>query len=630
MSSLRDALRKIRKKTLKPPTKMNLVEWADSHRMLSKESSSEPGKWRTDRVEPARGPMLAVTDPAVRKITVQCCTQLMKTELINNIVGYHIHQDPCPMIVMQPTKDFAEDWGEERLDPMIRDTPVLNELVREKKSRDSGNTKEKKMFPGGYVAMVGANSPTKLASRPVRIVLCDEIDKYPSSAGKEGDPVKLISERSATFWNSKIIHVCSPTIEGDSRINEEYKKSDQRIYKVPCPHCGESQEMTWDHVKWEEGRPEEALYYCFECGEGWTESQRIRAIGKGEWEATKPFRGHAGFKVSKLASPWETVAQLAAKYEDSKDDPDKMKTFMNTQLAETYKESGDVPEWKTLYRRRENYKIGEVPMAGIVLTLAADVQKDRIEFEVVAWCRGKRTYSVEYKVLEGDTSKDEVWDSLEECIWNSYKHESGREVSIFKAAIDTGYRTSEVYKFCRRFPPGKVYAIKGAPGLATPIGTVTSVDVKDSRGRRDRRGLKLWMIGVDVLKSEVYTLLRKEEPLDGESFPNGYCHFPEYDQEFFQMLTAEELREEKDKRRRTRYVWHKIRERNEALDCRVYNLFLSYVIKMNKFKDHHWDKLEAEMGSSPPSSRRMESPEIKQGEGPKQKIKLKRKSSSWL
>ena len=623
---LKEKLKSSRRKILKPKSKLNLVEWADKYRFLSAESSSEPGRFKTSRVEAARGPMLAVTNPQIVKITIQASTQLLKTEIINNIVAYHIHQDPCPMIVMQPTISLAETWSEDRLTPMIRDTPVLREQVVEKKSRDSGNTKDKKSFPGGYVAMIGANSPTELASRPVRLVLCDEVDKYPRSAGKEGDPIKLISERSATFWNSKIVHVCSPTNEGDSRISEEYLLSDQRIFETPCCHCNHVHEMQWTSVSWEDGKPETALYYCPECGESVSEAQRIQSIQKGVWRATVPkIKDHAGFKVSKMASPWETMPQLAKKYEEAKDDPLKMKTFINTQLAETYKETGDAPEWQRLYRNRENYEIGVVPSAVVLLTMGVDVQKDRIELEVVGWCRDRISFSVDYQVLEGDTDKEEVWDKLEDAFNYFYPTAGGGELPLKAMAIDTGYRTSEVYKFCRRFSPSRVFPVKGSDALATPVGSVTAVDVKKKDGKREKRGLKLWSVGVSFLKSELYSLLGKEPPLEAEDdYPKGYCHFPEYDQEFFKMMTAEELREEKDKYGRLRKVWCKIRERNESLDCRVYNIFLSYVLKLHKASPERWDKLESEQGNLP-NSRRMESTTKS-----KKKSRVRRRSSDFL
>jgi phage terminase large subunit GpA-like protein len=310
------ALLAVRAKTLKPTPKLDLVQWADAFRYLSPEAASQPGRWATKAVEVARGPMLAVTEPGVHEITVMCCTQLMKTELLLNVIGYFTHQDPAPMLLLQPTVELAEAFSKDRIDPMFRDSPVLRDLLGDKRSRDANNTILHKSFPGGHLTMVGSNAPGNLAMRPVRVVLCDEVDKYPASAGNEGDPIKLAMERSATFWNWLVITTCSPTLAGVSRIEKNYERSDKRVFSVPCPHCGDAREMQWQHVLWTEGQPETAAYRCPECGCLWSEPERLRAIARGSWVATRPFNGHAGFAVSKLASPWESLSKLARKWED--------------------------------------------------------------------------------------------------------------------------------------------------------------------------------------------------------------------------------------------------------------------------------------------------------------------------
>jgi phage terminase large subunit GpA-like protein len=259
-SQLLAGLIKDANENLKPPPKLNLVEWADEKRMLSPEASSEAGKWRTSRVEVARGPMLAATEPGVREITVVSCTQLLKTEILLNLIGYFVDQDPASILVMQPTLSLAQGFSKDRVDPMFRDTPCLAGKLKDKRSREGGNTMLHKTFPGGYLTIVGANSPTDLASRPVRVVLCDEVDKYPTDAGGEGDPIRLASERSATFFNRLLVKACSPTVAGRSRIAAEYDDSDRRVFQVPCPHCGDTAEMRWANVTWPDGEPEKAGY----------------------------------------------------------------------------------------------------------------------------------------------------------------------------------------------------------------------------------------------------------------------------------------------------------------------------------------------------------------------------------
>lgn len=597
MPDIYKILAQSRKRILIPPTKMSLVEWADEYRVLSPESSSEPGRFKTSRVEVARGPMLAVTDPKVREITVVCCTQLMKTELLNNIVGFFIHQDPAPLIVMQPNEKLGKAWSQDRLDKMIRDTPVLQDKVKDKKSRDSENTISHKSFPGGHVTVVGSNAPGDLAMRPVRVVLCDEVDKYPPSAGKEGDPISLIRERAATFWNYLIVKVCSPTIEGRSRIQQEYDNSDQRKFHVPCPHCGVADEMRWDHVKWEEGAPRDAKYHCPSCEKPWSEPERIKALSSGTWVATAPFNGHAGFHVTKLSSPWETLGTLVVKFLEAKKSPETLKAFVNTQLAETWKEKGDAPEWERLYRQREKYKIGTVPIRGLFLTCGVDVQGDRIEYEVVAWGRGKESWSVEYGVIMGQTNTDMPWIKLAEVLDHQYEHERGGMLPIRMMAVDSGHNTQHVYNWVRRFPPNRVIAIKGDK-LQIIVGIPKAADV-NMNGQKSRRGLRIWPIGVGTVKSELYSWLKLEPPLhEEESFPAGFCHFPEYDEEYFKMLTAEQLVKVMHKGY-ARYEWTKFRDRNESLDTRVYARAAASIVGLDRYKENNFDDLERQLIDSP-------------------------------
>ncbi|MGD9663802.1 MAG: phage terminase large subunit family protein [Novosphingobium sp.] len=649
-----------RRSALKPPPKLTLPQWADEYRMLPAESASEPGRWKTSRVAVARGPMEAVSDPVVHTVSVMCCTQLLKTELILNTIGFHVHQDPAPMIVMQPTVDLAEAFSKDRVAPMVRDTPALTGKIADAKSRDSGNTILHKQFAGGHLTMVGANAPGNLAMRPVRIVLCDEVDKYPETAGKEGDPIALLSERAATFWNYKLIFVCSPTIEGRSRIALEYESSDQRVFEVDCPHCGHRHEMLWRNVKWPEGKPERAHYHCPECEKPWTEPERQRAIkaaserplvspsvygehfeGYG-WRGTKPFNGHAGFRASKLASPWESVAKLAAKFVKAQASQELLKTFINTQLAETWKEKGEAPDWKRLYERREPYKRNIVPAGGLMLTCGVDVQKDRLEVEVLAIGPNLQTWSVDYRVFEGDTAAldADCWQKLAAMLTEDWPHESaGVCMRLDRMGIDSGYNTQTVYNFVRKHArnhPGRLMATKGQEVGATLIGIPQAKEAKVN-GKRANRGVKVWHIGLNIAKSELYGFLRLEMPEDeAAALPHGWCHFPEYDDEYFKQLTAEQS-VAKIVRGYTKHVWEKTRERNEALDCRIIARAVASAFGADRWREAQWNARAAELGAlisiaaqaeEAQPEREEEKQERKEESKPKKEIKW-RKSSFW-
>lgn len=606
---------------LAPPERLTLVEWADKYRMLSREASSEPGHWKTSRVAVARGAMEAYSDPDTHIITVMCCTQLMKTELGLNIVGYHIACDPCPMIFMEPTVEICDAVSKDRIDTMIRDTPEIKARVPDAKSRDGGNTLRHKSFAGGHITLIGSNAPGNLSSRPVRVVICDEIDKYPPSAGEEGDPVKLLAERSATFWNYKIVHLCSPTVEGRSRIAQEYEAGDKRVFEVDCPYCGHRGEMKWGDVHWKEDKPETAVYVCPECGTPWTERDRYKAIGKAAerppefdsagrfsgygWRAMKPFKGHASFRASKLCSPWETLGKIAEKFCEAKGNQEKLKTFINTQLAETFRERGDAPKWELLFNRRENYPRNLIPERAGILTAGVDVQKNRLECEIVAWGIGCESWSIDYRVFPGDTATltSECWNELRKMLTEEWKTEGGGKMRLDRMGIDSGYNTQQVYNFWRGLGENRTRCMitKGQHNAPVIISIPTAREVTTQR-KRDQRGVQLWHIGTNICKTELYGFLRIARALDAapDEYPAGWCHFPkDYPDEYFRMLTAEEVRASVS-RGVTYYVWEKIRERNEALDCRVIARAVASAFGLDRWTPSRWAERAEVIGAKPP------------------------------
>lgn len=619
MSALQSRLEVARRQNLRPPPKLNLVEWADERRHLSPEGAALPGRWKTSRVQVARGPMMAISDPRVHTVSIMCCTQLMKTEFILNIIGYHIDQDPAPMIVVQPSVHLGEAFSKDRVDPMLRDTPALAARVPSKRQRDSGNTVLHKQFPGGHLTIVGANAPGDLAMRPVRIVLCDEIDKYPASAGNEGDPILIIRERSATFWNYKYVSCCSPTIQGRSRIEIEYEAGDQRVFEPECPHCGHIEEMRWSNVKWSGKDPETALYHCpgQGCGVGWSDAERRRAVrlagsrpeqvvdgcwsGYG-WRATQPFNGHASFKVSKLASPWESdsLPRLVEKWLRAQQSPEMLKTFVNTQLAETWKEKGDAPEWQRLYDRREQYATNTLPDVPVMVFAGADVQPDRIEVEIVAYSKRCESWSVDYRVFPGATTDvtaaDSPWRGLEALLAEHWSHSNGVQVGVRMLAVDAGYNTNAVLSWVRKWPQSRVVAVFGQGSLAIPVGQPKTSDVAIN-GTKKKRGARQWPIGTNILKTELYGWLKQERPTveSGLDYPYGYCHFPEYDEEAFRQLTAEEV-VIRIVRGYRRPQWEKTRERNERLDCRNYARAASIICGLDRISEERWQEMAFEAG----------------------------------
>lgn len=595
----------------RPPPRLDLDEWADEHATLSGESSAEPGRWKTYGFQ--RGIMRAITDPRVEAVTIMKSARVGYTKIINHTCGYHIHQDPCPIMVVQPTLDDAEGYSKDEIAPMLRDTPVLEGLVADAKARDSGNTMLLKSFPGGVLQLVGANSPRGFRRVTRRIVIFDETDGYPQSAGAEGDQIKLGIKRTETFWNRKIIAGSTPTLELTSRIARRFDVSDQRYYFVPCPNCDHAQVLKFASLKWDKGKPETVHYHCESCDfpiphhrKRWMIEEADRRQRAGEpgigWVATKPFTGHAGFHIwaGYSYAPNATWTHLAAEFDACKDNIEELKTFVNTVLGETWKGKGDAPDWQRLYDRRELYHTNLLPDVPVMLFAGADIQKDRIEVEIVAYSKRCESWSVDYRVFPGDTANvtapDSPWRGLDALMAEHWSHSNGVSVGLRMLAVDAGYNTNAVLSWVRKWPASRVIAVFGQESLAIPIGQPKAVDVM-SDGKRKARGAKQWPVGTNLLKTELYGWLKQERPTaeSGLDYPHGYCHFPEYDEEAFKQLTAEE-QVVRIVRGYRRPIWQKTRGRNERLDCRVYARAASILCGLDRIADHQWQEMAHEAG----------------------------------
>ena len=628
-AALRDGLR--------PEPALGVSEWANRYRVLSQRASSEPGRWRTSRT-PYLKEVMDCLSPAspVRRVVFMKGSQVGGTECGNNWIGYVIHQAPGPMMAVAPTVELAKRNSKQRIEPQIEDSPALRELVKPARSRDSGNTILSKEFPGGVLVMTGANSAVGVRSMPARYLFLDEVDGYPGDADGEGDPILLAERRAATFQRRKVFLVSTPKTKGLSRIEREYEASDRRRYFVPCPDCRGYQTLSFDGLTWPEGRPEEAAYRCEHCGSLIDESRKTGMLEAGEWRPTPREGGAAktdesadadiarnngrtaGFHLSSLYSPvgWFSWADAAAMFEAAKKNPDLMKGFVNTVLGEPFEEAHEAPEWHRLYERREAYRIGMVPRGGLFLTAGADVQKDRIEVEVVAWGRDKESWSVDYPVLDGDTARPEVWDRLNQVLARDWPRQGGGALPIRVLCIDSGYATQDVYGWARKHPqavwgpagaaarqPRTAVAVKGQE---RDVALLLGVSKADAGGRR--RGLRVWSVSSSIAKGELYRWLKLERPTDeamadGAGYPPGYCHFPQYGEEYFRQLTAER-RVIRIHKGFPRASWEKDPSRqNEALDCRVYARAAAAIYGIDRFQERQWKRIEQALGSVSESPR---------------------------
>jgi len=556
---------------LLPDPDRDVSEWADEYRVLSRVSAGEPGRWRTSRTPFLREIMncLSPSSPFSRVVFVKPA-QIGGSEVLLNFLGYIIHYAPGPTMMVQPTVELAKRFSRQRIATLIETTRVLARLVSDPRERDSGNTILAKEFPGGVLVATGANSAVGLRSMPARYLLMDEVDAYPTSASsggsgtEEGDPVDLAIKRTGTFANRMIVMISTPTIADASRIDAAYQESDQRKFDVPCPYCGAFQVLRWAQVKWDK-KPAEAWYECERCHEHIADHHKPDMLARGRWRAEGTGDGEtAGFWLNGLYSPWTTWGQLARDFLRARKSPERMQTFTNTVLAETFQLAGTMKtDASELLARRQPYQPEVKLPAGVALiTLGADLQADRIELEIVGWGKDEESWSLAYIVLAGDPAQRDLWDAFDQVLSLRFEHPCGREMEIAVACVDSGFHQSIVQTFCterqRRAAAPRMYPIKGAAGQR-PIWPRLHSKAKDSR--------PLWVIGVDAGKEALYARLKI-----ADAGP-GFCHFPLsdlYDLGYFEQLTAETCKVRYNKGFAHREWTKKPGARNEALDARCY------------------------------------------------------------
>ena len=561
---------------LRPPLMQSVSEWADANRILVSESSSEPGRWRTDRAPYQREIMNAFTQPGIWKIVIQASAQVGKTELELNMMGRAIDVDPGPMLFVQPTDTFAEDFSKRRVAPMIRACSALQRKVYEAKSRDAGNTITMKTFPGGSISFTGANSPTELAGRPVRYVFMDEIDRFPASAGTEGDPTELAERRTETFrHNRKVVETSTPTVKGASKIERAYNNGTQEEWHTQCPHCQSYTYIRFDDIKFdkEEYKDENGdknyhirnvRWQCPVCQRNISEYDAKRCPAK--WVSKNPKAEETGvrsFRLNAFMSPWSDWTDICLKFLKAQNDPELLKVFVNTILGETWeiRDRSGIPE--KLHARREPYD-AEAPKGVLVLTMGIDTQDNRLEYEVVGWDREEQSWGISRGIIPGRPDSKGVWDEVDQLLDHEWRLENGMALRIGATFVDSGgHFTEDIYKQCAlRYRAGrKIFAIKGEPGEGKEHVRLMK---KDSSKYKSPK----FIVGVDSGKEAIMsaTLVQEVGP--------RYMHFPNdyrcgYDMEFFRGLISERM---VIHRRNGQAVtaWEKVYERNEPLDCRNY------------------------------------------------------------
>lgn len=568
-----------------PPPLLTVSEWADSKRKLPETSGASGSQWRTSSTPYLRGIMDAVHEVGVRKIAVRKGAQLGGSEALHNIIGYFIEHDPCPMLFVHPTATVAEEWSKDRLADMIRSSPALAAVISEKRpargEREVESTLSLKMFPGGFLALGGANTPNTFARRSVRIAIGDDVDRFPAVVGDEGDPADLLVNRTTTFYDALTLFVSTPTLKG-GRIDTLFERSDRRQYHLECPECRHEDWITWSdaahfRVTFDDRDPETAALECPDCKALLSEADRRAMVLTGHWlpTATAQETGLVGFHVPSMLSTLGnvTLSYLVEKWLTSRaKGKESLRVFINTTLAEGWEDRGAKMEPHTLMTRREDYGDGiEVPAGAVAITAGVDVQADYFQLQVVAWGNAAERWVIDWRTVPGDPKRAETRAALLEALGRRYRHAQGHQLPIHATCVDSGYATDEVYDFVLAYQARRIYATKGFAGkTGEPIVGKPS----EKTHGRSARPVRLYPINVDDAKGEILSSLALATEPGKPTHGPGAMHFPlnleAINEEFFAQLCAEH--------RETRYnkagiathaVWVQDRDRNEALDTAV-------------------------------------------------------------
>lgn len=541
---------------------------------------------------------------SVKIVTVRKPTQVACTDGVgNNWLLAIAHSYPAPCMMMLPTTELAKRHSKTKIAPSIRAMDCMRDLIHDVKEKGGGNTILVKEFPGGSWSFVGSNSAAALRSVSIKYLILDDIDGYEQSVNNEGDPAELARKRMDAFSAScKELRMSTPTLKEFSKIQKYFDEGDQSYYHVPCPFCGEYQTLEFGGpnatfgLKWNKSKsgrhlPKTTRYLCKHCGELIPEHRKTWMLENGLWIATVPELSdyHRSFALNSLYSPfgWVSWEKIVREFLEAKRDPSKAKyqVWMNTRMGLTYEAGGEQPDWEKLKTRAEPYRILSVPSGGMLLTAGIDVQLDRFAIQVIAWGRGEECWVIYWGELFTDTTQSAAYDELDEFLSRKFPHLSGIQLSLASYAVDTGYRTNDVYNYCRTHTPTAM-AVKGSSIVGHPtIGRPSSKDVS-YMGTTIENGVQLWPVGSSTVKSTIYGRLKITNP------GSKYIHFPlGLDDDYYRQLTSEKHITRYDKNGVPKREWVlPSGARNEALDTFVYARAAAVRSGLERMD---WDKLSA-------------------------------------
>lgn len=550
------------------PERLSVTDWAAKYRVLP-ETSTAPGPFDPSVVPYARRPTDLLADPDVSMVVLCWASQTTKSTVLENGIAYRIAQMPTPMVIVRPKIDDAEGWAKERFAPMVRATPAL--AARINLSRGGDSTMRYKRFPGGFIFVASAQSATELASRSAPFMLFDEVDRMEPIPG-EGDPVQIGLKRQGATDVASAALTSTPGEKDTSIVWPLLEAGTNERFHVECPHCAGRQELVWGGrteargLKWDAQDFSTAAYLCAFCGALIEEQHKAAMLAGGVWVPTNSAGAYPSFHLSALYSPFakSSWAALAEEFVKADGKPKDLQVFVNTRLAECWEEKGEQVSATELAGRLELHEQGMVPAGVAYLTAGVDVQSNRIEVYVWGWGVGFESWLIAAEVLPGDPAVEPgtpggVWNDLDAVLTRSFRHTSGRSVSITAAFLDSGYSTQQVYRFAKTRQRRRVHAAKGVGGAGLPIVGKPSLQTQAR--------YVLFPLGVDTIKdeflrSQIYTT--KHGP--------GFVHLPTWlSADLCEQLVSEK-RVSRLVKGRKEYYWVKKREDqpNEALDCRNY------------------------------------------------------------
>lgn len=580
-----------------PPPIQTVSEWADSHRKLPSEAAAEPGAWRTSRTPYLRQIMddLSVHSP-VQEVNIKKSTQVGGTEVGINFLGHIIDHAPGPLMYVLPTLDIARKFSEQRLQPMIDLMPCLSRAIGPRRSRDSGNTTLTKKFPAGFLVLSGANSAASLASMPVKFLVLDELSKYPADLDSQGSAQVQAERRTSSFTTrKKILRISSPTIVDACAISDEYDRGSQGVYHVPCPHCRQTQPLLPDQLT------DEGQFLCVHCGQLIDEKHKTwmlaeaghSADGLAHWvhkhpeRAVRSYHLWAAYAATRLGYTWKEIADMRA---EARKDADKEVTFVNTILGMAYEGSSQRVEATEVEQRAEAWQRRTIPRGCLMLTASVDVQANRFSIAIWGWGRGEVARPIDWVELPGDPTRKEDWAVVDEYLAQPLVNSCGLPMRPLLTAVDSGNWTKEVYDYVRPRQQQGFIAIKGAKAQGAALIARPSKKESTTRGTLDRKGVRLWHIGVTTAKTTLMQrLLKDAEFADHE---RRRFRFPgDLPTEFYQQLTAERFD-------LTAMRWVKAKSaRNEVLDLLVYAYAAacSPMVRLHTMREADWASLESRL-----------------------------------